>query len=78
MSSTMKLSALEPGAEALVCALPEDGLYASRLMELGFYPGARIQSLFTAVFGDPCAYSVQSAVIALRRSETEKISIKPI
>lgn len=78
MSSTIKLSALEPGSEALICSLPQDELFSSRLIDLGFYPGAKVRSLFRAVFGDPCAFSVQNAVIALRRTETDRIMVNPL
>jgi len=78
MSSTIKLSALKPGSEALIRTLPDDELCSSRLMDLGFYPGAKVRRLFSAVLGDPCAFSVQSAVIALRKTETERIFISPL
>lgn len=78
MSSKIKLSSLSPGLEAEICSLPPDELCASRLTELGFYPGARIFRLYNAVFGDPCAFFVQGAVIALRRSESDRILVKPI
>ncbi len=78
MSSAIKLSDLPIGVDAVICSLPEDENCASRLTELGFFPGARISRLFNAVFGDPCAYSVQNAVIALRRSETERITVNTL
>lgn len=78
MSSVISLSELPLGCEAIISALPRDDICASRLIELGFYPGASVRPLFRAVFGDPCAYSVQNAIIALRKKETKKILVSPI
>lgn len=75
MSSRIKLSELPPGASAFVFSL-ENGISANdRLAELGFYPGASVKALFSGVFGEPMAYMVQNAVIALRRTESEKILV---
>lgn len=75
MSSRIKLSELPQGASAVVFSLENGRAVNDRLAELGFYPGADVKALFSAVFGDPRAYLVQDAVIALRRSESEKIFV---
>ncbi len=78
MSSAIKLNELPPFAEAQICTLEHGIAIASRLTDLGFYPGAQVKRLFSAVFGDPDAYMIQNAVIALRRSEAEKILVLPL
>lgn len=75
MSSSVSLSSLPKGKDAIIQSLPKDSICASRLIELGFFPGAKIRPLFTAISGDPCAYSVQRAVIALRKDESDKITV---
>ncbi len=78
MSSSIKLSELAPGTEASICSIENDSALKTRLTDLGFYPGARTKALFSAVFGDPTAYLIQNAVIALRRSDADKILVKPL
>ncbi len=78
MSSEIKLSELASHAEAIICTLKGETQTSARLTDLGFYPGAITTPLFTAVCGEPTAYLVQNAVIALRRSEAEKIYVRPL
>ncbi len=78
MSSSIKLSELATGAEAIISSLENESSVNERLTELGFYPGARIRALYRAIFGDPTAYMIQNAVIALRRSESEKILVREL
>lgn len=78
MSSTKKLSELSIGEEAVVCALMNEKCLKRRLIDLGVFPGARLEPLFRAVCGDPTAYLIQNAVIALRRSDAEKIVVSPL
>ena len=78
MSSTIKLSELAIGANALVHTLENQKALKSRLMALGIYPGEALTPIFRAVCGDPTAYLIQNTVIALRRSDAEKIVVIPI
>ena len=75
MSSVIKLSSLSPGQEATVYSLNGRESVNSRLVDLGVYPGATLRPVFRAVLGDPTAYLIQNAVIALRRSDAEKIDV---
>lgn len=45
----------------------------SRLCDLGLTEGSRIRYLYSAVFGDPKAYLVKGAVLAIRDQDAEKI-----
>lgn len=75
MSSVIKLSSLSPGQEARVYALNGRESVNSRLIDMGIYPGAALRPVFRAVPGDPTAYLIQNAVIALRRADAEKIDV---
>ncbi len=44
------------------------------LYNLGFSEGTTIHCLFTAPSGDPVAFAVQGAVIALRRQQVKQIT----
>lgn len=46
-----------------------------RLLELGFIPGAKVRAVQVSPLGDPVAYEVLGAVIALRRCDARCIHI---
>ncbi len=77
MSPAYKLSELSMGRSARICAVDQIK-NGERLSELGFYPGATVRPLFSGIFGEPKAYLVQNAVIALRRTESEKILVNEL
>lgn len=69
------LNALPIGQSACVAALRAAGAQRRRLLDLGFVPGARVEALHASPWGDPVAYGVCGAVIALRRADAREISI---
>ena len=75
MEMTMPLSQLAVGQTALIAGLSHSGVMRSRLCELGFVRGARAECLMRSFSGDPCAYLICGAVIALRRADAEKIAV---
>jgi DtxR family Mn-dependent transcriptional regulator len=74
----VRLSALEPGGQARVVALRSHGLTRRRLLDLGVTPGAIVERVFTSPFGEPTAYRIRGALIALRREQTAEIEIEPL
>lgn len=75
MESTT-LDRLETGRRAIVSRLLAPQGEQLRLMELGFIPGRTVSALQAAPWGDPVAYAVCGAVIALRRSDARRIQIQ--
>jgi ferrous iron transport protein A len=67
------LDQLAVGETATVTGL--DSPDARRLGELGFVPGGKVENLGTAPWGDPVAYGVCGAVIALRRADARGIRV---
>lgn len=47
-----------------------------RFLDLGMISGAKILPLFKSPAGDPTAYLVRSAVIAIRREDAKGILVK--
>ena len=45
------------------------GLQRRRLLDLGVVPGTRIQARMRSPLGDPVAYDVRGALVALRRRQ---------
>ena len=69
------LDRLEAGRAATISRLLAPRDEGLRLMELGFIPGRTVSALQAAPWGDPVAYAVRGAVIALRRRDASGISI---
>jgi Fe2+ transport system protein FeoA len=44
-------------------------------MDLGILPGTQLQAELKSPLGDPVAYRVREALIALRRKQTQQIEI---
>ena len=71
------LSALAPGEAAHVVALSPTcrGAQRRRLLDLGIVPGTRIVHELAAPGGDPMAFRIRGALIALRRDHAALIHV---
>ncbi|MBQ9156328.1 MAG: ferrous iron transport protein A [Eubacterium sp.] len=75
----MELSCLfdiEPGQTAIVTDLQAAGSMRRRLMDLGLTPGTRVECLGRSPFGDPAAFLIRGAVIALRKKDCRDVLIQ--
>lgn len=72
------LADLEPGetAEVLGLAPTCQGIQRRRLLDLGVVPGTRVTSEFRSTAGDPVAFLVRGALIALRRSQQRWVRVR--
>lgn len=75
MEEVRTLDCLPVGGRAVVSGLTAPDSQRRRLQELGFIPGGQVEALLESPWGDPVAYTVCGAVIALRRSDARQISI---
>jgi len=73
------LTNLKPGQEAEVVEVSPRirGAERRRLMDLGLLPGTTIEVEMASAGGDPIAYRVRGAVIALRKSQAKLITVCP-
>jgi len=71
------LSELKAGEEAIVAgiSLACRGFERRRLLDLGILPGTTIQAEFASPSGDPMAYRIRDAIIALRDDQAKMILI---
>lgn len=67
------MSALQEGQRAQVTEVGITGSMRRRLMDMGLTPGAKIICLHRSPAGDPVAYFIRGAVIALRNEDTGKV-----
>jgi len=74
------LSILKSGEEGEVIRISRfcRGSQRRRLMDLGIVPGTVITMELASVSGDPKAYKIRGAVIALRKEQADLIDIKPL
>lgn len=75
MLKTMTLDQLKPGQIATVTALESQGANRRRLLDLGILPGTQLAVEMASPLGDPVAYRIRGAVIALRRKQAREISV---
>jgi Fe2+ transport system protein FeoA len=64
------------GAEAVVKGLRLEGAERRRLLDLGLVPGTHVIAEMRSPLGDPTAYRVRGAIIALRREQAEQIDVE--
>lgn len=69
------LASLEPGQSAEVRRLASScrGLERERLLDLGLVPGTSVTAQMRGPLGDPVAYRVRGATVALRREQAERV-----
>lgn len=75
-----QLSSLRPGEKGKVVSISQRcrGPERRRLMDLGILPGTIIEAEMTSPSGDPTAYLVRGAIIALREEQANKINIASV
>lgn len=74
-----RLSTLTIGQQAVVESISPAcrGMERRRLLDLGLVPGTRVVAEFASPAGDPIAYRVRGALIALRTQQADMIHIQP-
>ena len=72
----MTLDSLAVGQRAAVAALSAPEEQRRRLLDLGFVPGGTVAAVQESPWGDPVAYAVCGAVIALRRADADGVALE--
>lgn len=73
---TIPLSELTVGSTGQVFQLLTTGLQRRRMLDLGLIPGTVIEVLRKSPLGDPIAYNIRGATIALRTEESIQILVR--
>lgn len=76
MNQQLSLPALLPGQRARVCALLNEGSIRRRLLDMGLIENTIVECLGKSPAGDPGAYLIRGAVIAIRAEDGRKILIE--
>jgi Fe2+ transport system protein FeoA len=69
------LADLQPGESGIVVALHSQGPERRRMMDLGMVPGTHITAEMNSPLGDPVAYRVRGALVALRQEQARLVWI---
>ncbi len=74
----MTLSQTQIDKEYTVTNIELNGNMKRRVFDIGLLPGCRVKKLFKSFLGEPAAYLICGAVIALRREDTDRIFVEVI
>lgn len=72
----LPLSGLRLGEHAYIGRVGGKADMARRLTQLGFLPGTRIDCELVSPAGDPAAYRVRGALIALRKRDAAGVLVE--
>ncbi len=73
----MTLRELDLGQSATIVALDLEGAERRRLLDLGLSIGTEVEAVRKSPLGDPVAYRIRGATVALRREQAERIEVNP-
>ncbi|MCI9368565.1 MAG: ferrous iron transport protein A [Oscillospiraceae bacterium] len=76
MYETLCLSALPEGESAYVTQVRAGPAMDRRLIDLGLVRGTRVTCVLKSPAGDPCAYLIRGALIALRRADADGVALE--
>jgi ferrous iron transport protein A len=74
-NNQIPLNQLPVGKKANVTTLTFDGTTRRRMLDLGIIDGTEIEPLYKSPSGNPVAYLIRGAVIALRSDVSQKIMV---
>lgn len=75
MNNSFSLNRLPIGKKGIVTELLSTGAQRRRMLDLGVVQGTTIEALQESPSGDPVAYFIRGAVIALRNKDADKIRV---
>ncbi len=76
MSLQRTLNDIAIGESAVVQKLLMHGAMRRRLLDIGLTEGARVECIGRSPSGDPAAYLIRGAVIAIRSEDSREILIR--
>lgn len=74
----MKLTNMPIGESGKVLHLTCQGKKKRRLLDLGLIPGTIVRAKQKSPSGDPIAFEIRGAIMALRSEETESVIVEEV
>ncbi|HHV94088.1 MAG TPA: ferrous iron transport protein A [Firmicutes bacterium] len=78
MAGQYSLADLPVGSIGMIIEVQAAGNTKRRLLDLGFVPDTVVKVLRRSPTGDPVAYQLRGAVIALRKENSRDILVRPL
>lgn len=78
MKSEISLNNLPVGSVGIVKSLSNSGVSRRRLLDLGLIPNSVVTTERQSPAGNPTAYNIRGAIIALRSEEAKNVIISPL
>jgi ferrous iron transport protein A len=75
MNEHYSLNEIAPGERAVICSLQSTGSMRRRLLDIGLIKDTEVECLGRSPGGDPSAYLIRGAVIAIRSEDCKDILI---
>lgn len=75
MNETFSMAALRPGESGYVTQVTAAPAMERRLLDLGLVRGTRVTCVVKSPAGDPCAYLIRGALIALRQADAAGVGL---
>lgn len=75
MKEIQSLNDIKPGQRAHVKELTSTGSIRRRLLDIGLVEDTEVECLGKSPMGDPCAYLIRGAVIAIRSEDCRDILV---
>ena len=72
------LTDLPLGQTGVIRSVNATGMVRNRLLDLGFLPGTPVTAVRRAPFGDPTAFRIRGAMLALRARDASLVTVTPI
>ena len=77
-SDLISLDKLPVGSFGEVRKLTAEGISRRRMLDLGLIYDTTVEALLKSPVGDPTAYEIRGAVIAMRSEEASKVLVESI
>ncbi len=74
----MTLNQLDVGQTATVTGVHSRNAERRRMFDLGILPGTIVETMMRSPLGDPVAYRIRDAVVALRHEQAAMIEVQMI
>ena len=78
MCENYTLNDLAPGQSAVVSGLLASGGMRRRLLDIGLAPETRVECLGRSPAGDPSAFLIRGAVIAIRSEDCGDVLVRAV
>ena len=75
MNNIYTLSDINLGESAYVAELMVHGSMRRRLQDIGLIEGTKVECVLKSPYGDPSAYQIRGAVIAIRCDDSKNIYV---